>query len=328
VWERLTAVDAASRERTRRMLDGVVELLDALEDAGVAALPFKGAALAPLYYPDPLLRPLGDVDVLVRRADVERGVAVLRDLGYRFYSRSAEDEVYLRGERKANVWAPDNVHPVEMHYALREEYAGLAYDLAGEMWGSALRRPYWQGTTALVPDTPALLHHVCAHATSDWLIQRGRLMHLDDVRRLAARMDEASWDAFRAAVPPSGARFVYPILAFATRYAGPPIPRALLDSLARQTPVALRRWVERTELGATSLSNTRSRSGLGLDMARLLARSRAERGRMWLRSFFPRRWNLTKRYPRLAGSPAWPLCYLLLNLDRAGHMTLKALGRE
>jgi hypothetical protein len=52
----------------------------------------------------------------------------------------------------------------------------------------------------------------------------------------------------------------------------------------------------------------------------MLAGSRAERVRMWLRSLFPRRWNLVKRYPRLAASPFYPLCYVLIDLDRAWHL--------
>lgn len=327
LWAELVALAEGSRERTRRMLDDVAELLAALEQAGIPALPFKGAALAPLVYPDPLVRPMGDLDILVHARDIDRGVVILRELGYRFFSRSAEDEVYLKGERKANVWAPDNVHPVEMHYTLREEYAGLAYHLETLLWDSAKRQPFWQGTKVLLPSLPALFHHVCAHATSDWLIQRGRLMHLDDVRKLAAHMDSADWATFLDGVTAHGARFVYPILAFARRYAAPAIPDGVMAALAAETPPALRAWAARTELGDTSISNPTSRSGLGLDLAGLLARSHGERVGMWLRSVFPRRRNLTKRYPQLSAGPAWPLCYALLNLDRAKHMTLKALGR-
>ena len=60
--------------------------------------------------------------------------------------------------------------------------------------------------------------------------------------------------------------------------------------------------------------------GLGFALARRLARTPSERLRMWLRSIFPRRWNLSKRYPRLSASPLWPICYLLLNGDRLYHV--------
>jgi hypothetical protein len=322
-WQRLRAIAAESRERSRRMLDNGVELLQTLEQVGIAAVPLKGAALAPLYYPDPLLRPMADLDILIRRPDLERGLEILSELGYRFYSRSAEDEVYLRGQRQANIWGADNVHPVELHYALREEYAGIGYDLAEQIWSNCRRGPYWQGSKALLPDRRALLHHVCAHATSDWLIQRGRLMHLDDIRRLGRYMTATDWERFVKSVPAHGARFVYPALAFTIRYTGLQVPAAVLDQLRVHCPSNLLTWIESTELAEASESNPTSRSALGFDLARRLALSRSDEMRFWLRSLFPRRWNLSKRYPRLTQSPWWPMAYLLINLDRLWHLVAK-----
>jgi hypothetical protein len=74
--------------------------------------------VAPIYYPDPSLRPLGDVGILIHEKDIPGGQEGLERLGYTFYSRSAKDYVYIRGSRKKNVWASDNVHPVEIHFRL------------------------------------------------------------------------------------------------------------------------------------------------------------------------------------------------------------------
>ncbi|MFQ5400683.1 MAG: nucleotidyltransferase family protein [Anaerolineae bacterium] len=326
VRERLFELDRESRERTKRMMAGCVALLKALDGAGIEAIPFKGAALAPLYYPDPLLRPLADLDILIHKKRLPQSLDILRQLGYRYYSRSAEDVVYLRGERKANIWAADNVHPVELHYTLREEYAGIGYNLAEELWRSSWKRPFWDGFNARIPNTPTLLHHVCAHATSDWLIQRGRLMHIDDIRKLCARMTDMDWGLFTTAVPPYGARFVYPALAFAARYSGRFIPDSVETYLRQNCPEALLAWIETTKLADVSESNPTVRSGIGFDIARLLARSRPDMARFWLRSFFPRRWNLSKRYPRLVKTPFWPLAYVLINVDRMYHLARKRVS--
>ncbi|MFZ1398135.1 MAG: nucleotidyltransferase family protein, partial [Candidatus Promineifilaceae bacterium] len=182
---RLQTINTASRERTKLMLDACTQILAAFQQAGIDVMLLKGAVLAPLIYPDPFQRPLADLDLLIRPQDVATSREImLNQLGYRYYSRSAEDEVYLRGERKENIWAPDNVHPVEVHFTLREEYAGIGYELAEVMWRESEERPYWQQTTARIPNPAALLLHVCAHTTSDWIIQRGRLMHIDDIRKL------------------------------------------------------------------------------------------------------------------------------------------------
>jgi hypothetical protein len=150
---RLQAINHASRERTKVMLDACVEILAAFRQAGIEVMLLKGAVLAPIIYTDPMQRPLADLDLLIRPQDVAASRAImLHQLGYRYYSRSAEDEVYLRGERQANIWAPDNVHPVEVHFTLREEYAGIGYELAEVMWRESAERPYWQNTIARIPN--------------------------------------------------------------------------------------------------------------------------------------------------------------------------------
>jgi hypothetical protein len=248
---------------------------------------------------------------------------MLKQLGYRYYSRSAEDEVYLRGERKENIWAPDNVLPVELHFALREEYAGIGYGLAKTMWRESEERPYWKNTSACMPNHAALLLHVCAHTTNDWLIQRGRLMHIDDIRKLCARMQPDDWQTFARLVQPDAARFIYPALAFVNRYSPLPIPEPVTRSLRQNCPPMLLHWLEQTELADASEANPARRSGLGLKIARRLSRSRLDVVRFWLRSIFPRRFNLAKRYPRLVETPFWPLGYLLINFDRLRHLLLK-----
>lgn len=321
----LAAIDSESRSRSRRMLDNAVELTGALAEHKVTTLLLKGAALAVDYYPQPEMRPLADLDLLIHKKDLAVSLTVLEKLGYAFYSRSAEDEVYLRGERKTNIWAADNVHPVELHYTLREEYAGIGYNLASLLWAQSAERPYWQYSSACCPHRFALLLHVCAHASSDWLIQRGRLMHIDDIRRLVWQMEPDDWDQFIQAIRPHNARFVFPALAFAARYAQLALPAAVLTYFEEHCPPNLLAWIAQTELADNSESNPTSRSGLGFDLARRLARHRRDRLAFWLRSFFPRRWNLSKRYPRLTQTPFWPLGYVLLNADRVRHMLQKRL---
>lgn len=316
----INEVEADSRERTQRMLDNAVEFLRALATEGVQAVLLKGAALAAVYYPDHLARPMADLDMLIRKQDLERGVEILISLGYRHYSRSAEDVVLLRGERKENIWAADNVHPIELHFTLREEYAGIGYNLAEEMWSCSRLAPFWGDFEALTPRPAALLHHVSAHATSDWLIQRGRLMQIDDIRKIWAKMDPPEWRTFIRSILPGGARFVYPALAFASRYAQLNIPESVHDGLRANCPPKLLEWIEETELSDNSESNSADRSSLGFVIAGRLSRSTGDRLRFWLRSLFPRRWNLAKRYPRLVETPFWGVAYLLINLDRLYHL--------
>lgn len=310
-----------SSARTARMLDAVQEIIAGLRERGIEIAPLKGARLAPFYYQPVGLRPMGDIDLLVRRADLDAACDWMEAHGYLFYSRSEEDVVYLRGSRLAEVWHPDNVHPVELHFRLREEFggAGLAWEMDAEAWKDAQRRPYLGVETRLV--SPAfLLRHLCAHASSDLFIHRGKIQQLEDIARVARSLSEDDWRDFTLGLTSSFARFQFPALSLAARYYVAAIPEAILEKMRSQVKPKLRVWAGGLTLAAASESNLTSRSGLGVPLARLLAESPAETTRALSASLLPPRWNLMKRYPRLAASRFYPLCYVLINADRAWHM--------
>jgi hypothetical protein len=68
---------------TRRILQdtALVEVAGRLAEEGIELRLLKGTALARLDYPDPMLRPTGDLDLLVTGEDLPRAVATLEALG-------------------------------------------------------------------------------------------------------------------------------------------------------------------------------------------------------------------------------------------------------
>jgi hypothetical protein len=92
-WAR-TALDAAywgRHFRNRSLLDAFATLLARAADAGLPVMPLKGAALVDgyRYYPTPALRPMSDLDLLVRPGDGERMAGLLHDCGYLPVTRPA-----------------------------------------------------------------------------------------------------------------------------------------------------------------------------------------------------------------------------------------------
>jgi len=71
-----------SRLRSVLEFKNLTEILEAFDQAGIAWFLVKGPDLALLYYPDPLLRPMTDVDIMVNPADAPRVQQVMFDLGY------------------------------------------------------------------------------------------------------------------------------------------------------------------------------------------------------------------------------------------------------
>lgn len=101
-------------------------VLAALERVGIDALAFKGPTLAALLYERLDRVASGDLDVLVRRADIERAVTALATVGYRPVSEVAlslpgNNEMLLRCEGRADV---------DLHWALSPPYF-FPFDLEG-----------------------------------------------------------------------------------------------------------------------------------------------------------------------------------------------------
>ncbi|MFN2538028.1 MAG: nucleotidyltransferase family protein [Mycobacteriales bacterium] len=79
--------DEVAREHIQ-VMGGVLRLeaqllrvVRALQDEGIETRVLKGSAVAHLDYPDPALRPFGDVDLLVRSDDFDAAVAALKGTG-------------------------------------------------------------------------------------------------------------------------------------------------------------------------------------------------------------------------------------------------------
>ena len=72
--------DQVALEHLQRL--EIARVLDGLASAGVRPLLMKGAALAYSVYPDPVLRPHDDIDLLIRESDRRRTDKALAALGY------------------------------------------------------------------------------------------------------------------------------------------------------------------------------------------------------------------------------------------------------
>lgn len=83
----------------------LLRLAQALSEEGIPCRVLKGSAVAHLDYPNPALRPFGDVDLLVRSEDIEGAVATMGRLGFpRAFSepRPGFDRRYGKGASFSN----------------------------------------------------------------------------------------------------------------------------------------------------------------------------------------------------------------------------------
>jgi hypothetical protein len=182
----------ATLSRNARILARIAEVLDAAEARGLLLVPHKGAVLAPLFYGDVGLRPMVDVDLLVRRSQLDAAMALLTELGFersytgeRFTPRHAHDVAFTDGE--------DASLTVELHYRLFHEFAGDAEldalferAIAVEIEGRTRRVLAWDDQLF------AVAVHASSHAFGDnplWLVDVALLAGRASVEQAVAEAE-------------------------------------------------------------------------------------------------------------------------------------------
>lgn len=215
-----------------------------LSAAGIPALWLKGAALAETVYPQPVLRPMGDLDVLVPFERQTEALAALKAAGYADEPRdplAAQTAAFLPPDETHHhynlVGGPGGGVRVELHFRLARE---ILPDLAALDW-------FWSQTQQAVDRTGATLGfktlrpeahllYLCAHA----LLQHGEaqigLLHVYDLHLLATvyNLDWALIVERAVAL-----RWTYPVeraLALAQEYFATLVPAWVAEQLRARRP--------------------------------------------------------------------------------------------
>ena len=168
------------------------EILIAFEAAGVSALVLKGAALANLIYARPGLRPMGDLDLLVRRRDLDGARQVLRYLDFVTAGTDGDSlpdkhDLLTKDVKGLRV-------RVELHHRLFPEKIERPTVL--DVRSRSLVPFTLDGLTAHTLDADSLLCHLCQHLVfhAD-VFTRLRLIWIADIARLAESfLDRIDWE--------------------------------------------------------------------------------------------------------------------------------------
>jgi hypothetical protein len=207
VWTTLEQAYRVAGLQAMRQRFEVGRLLDALQGTGVQIIALKGLALSETIYPDPALRPSGDIDLLVRFQDVQMVEKVLQELGYE------PDEDPLPAE----WYTPYNAHHlvpyrlpgrevlIEVHWDLAPPQEGFSIDVEG-LWERAESALILERQVGVLSPVD-LLAYLGLHASARSRFRSGlrQLVDVAEVARhygakldwaeLAARADR--WEAQR-----------------------------------------------------------------------------------------------------------------------------------
>jgi Uncharacterised nucleotidyltransferase len=193
IWGRGMQHAHAAAVRTRVVSD----VGCAMAQAGVPFLVLKGAALAHLVYEDPRLRPMRDVDLLIRKADAGRALDVLVRCGFRpGGSAVPARHHHVQGMAKTLDGATVTI---ELHH----ELLARTPFVEPRDYDDLIRRsqPFeWGGMTCQTLGPEDMLWHVYAHAFVINTLRPGaiRLLSVADlVHATEAWIDRIDWELLR-----------------------------------------------------------------------------------------------------------------------------------
>jgi len=182
-----TAMLAATHARRQAALRTVCH---ALADATIPTIVLKGAALAHLVYPDPILRPMRDLDLWVPSARLDDAVAALAPHGFRHPADHALRPEIIRSPEGRILETPEHRARVELHARL-ESLAGVAWARFETAW-DASEPASLGGIAARVLCPEHLLTHLCLHLSRAHAFDLP-LLHLLDIAHVTRRWAER-WD--------------------------------------------------------------------------------------------------------------------------------------
>ena len=185
--EKLRVDYLTTAARNMRLFYQLEGILKHLAEHRIPVILLKGAALAKEVYPTIAVRPMNDVDVLVREGDVPPTLRTLNAMGYETVAPTAyRCEVTARkpGSEKS---------PVEVHWSL---FVSFYYQQRIPMdWLWETTKQIEMGkTTASVLGPEAQLLHLCGHLHLHHGGDESRLLWLHDVAALLVRYeDQIDW---------------------------------------------------------------------------------------------------------------------------------------
>ncbi len=171
----------------------LAQIVDAFHGAGILPVLLKGASLAFNVYPDPSLRPMGDLDLLVRKEDTSKAQGALATLGYspELVAATRWEEENLLAHLPFQS-APGRI-PVEIHFRL---FPRVMPYFPGEesLWGRVVSTTV-EGKQALRLAPPDELLYLCGHLRKH-VPSLYRLLWFCDVALLWRKMGAGEFATF------------------------------------------------------------------------------------------------------------------------------------
>ena len=163
------------------------KIFEILHKDGIPFIVLKGADLGETVYGDVALRPISDLDLLIKPRDIPRMTEVFGKIGY--HRSQASHWVW----HHLSPFVKKGAVPVEVHRDINGPRKSSAEQMEG-LWRRAQSRRIG-GVNVLALSTEDLLLHLSLHAAHHLFLHSLILINLCDIREiLRRRTGEIAWD--------------------------------------------------------------------------------------------------------------------------------------
>jgi Uncharacterised nucleotidyltransferase len=260
---------AHTAKRYVRIDDLLLRLDQRAREAGVAAVALKGVALHALGVYQAGDRPMADVDLLVRPADVPRTAKMLESLGYTECFQTWKECVFTHVDEQEPAALGEhsnNAIKIELHERICEKLPLRITDVSEQIFA-----PQPQPGLNGYPSKASLMIHLLLHAAGAMAFQSLRLLHLHDLARLSSQMTQEDWQAvLEAGVRGKRPWWAFPPLNLTSRYFPAKIPVRVLTALADDCPFVLKWAARHRTLSDVSYSHLRVDAFPGMEWSQSL----------------------------------------------------------
>jgi hypothetical protein len=204
-------------------------VLRTLQNDGIPVIALKGAHLAEVVYGNIALRPMGDVDLLVRKTDLSRVEGKLLETGYGPPERPSIEEQCEKSQHLVG-FAKQDTFLIEIHWNIECPTSPFTIEVDG-LWKRA-RPAAIAGVNVLVLSLEDLVLHLCLHASFHHTFCIGLRPLCDISETIRHYRDEIDWKQVQLRSQQWGVeKCVYLTLKVARELLGATVPDDLMKAI-------------------------------------------------------------------------------------------------
>jgi hypothetical protein len=216
-----------ANEKTFKKLS---EVLRVFNETGIGAILLKGSHLAPFVYKDIGLRPMSDIDILVKKEDLSKVEELLLKMGYAYDTTTNSVEWWKTNHLHLPFSHPAGIRLLEIHWSIVKKQSPFTLDMEG-FWKRAKHEKF-NGIDILVPSAEDTLLHLCFHASHDDMF-RCSIRPFCDIAAIVTHFNhEIDWNELTSRANEWGfQKYLFLTLSLSREMIGAQVPDKILNEL-------------------------------------------------------------------------------------------------